>query len=88
MLEKSKNWQDHLKPYARVRLNQFLNEIKRIRVFKGKGELFECFQAGCRNLLGYNIDYVCEYGIWQICKLPCKHVVVVILYEGGNLRII
>lgn len=90
MLEKYKqgeDWQDRLIPYARERLNQSLNEARRIRVFGGKGELFECCQAGCRNFLIHITDGICECGMWQVSGLPCKHAVAAILHEGGHLRI-
>lgn len=40
MLEKYKqgeDWQDRLTPYAREKLNQFSNEARRIKVFRGMG---------------------------------------------------
>ncbi|KAK9217902.1 hypothetical protein WN943_006532 [Citrus x changshan-huyou] len=75
-------WQDHLTPYARERLNQSSNEARRIKVFGGRGELFECCQAGYRNFLVHIIDGTCECGMWQVSGVPCKHAVAAILHKG------
>ncbi|KAL9419325.1 hypothetical protein AB3S75_037143 [Citrus x aurantiifolia] len=77
-------WQDHLTPYARERLNQSSNEAKRIKVFGGRGELFECCQAGYRNFLVHITYGTCEYGMWQVSGVPCKHAVAAILHKGGQ----
>ncbi|KAH9751786.1 SWIM-type domain-containing protein [Citrus sinensis] len=77
-------WQDHLTPYARERLNQSSNEARRIKVFGGRGELFECCQAGYRNFLVHIIDGTCECGMWQVSGVPCKHAVAAILHKGGQ----
>ncbi|KAK9195608.1 hypothetical protein WN943_003732 [Citrus x changshan-huyou] len=77
-------WQDHLTPYARERLNQSSNEARRIKVFGGRGELFECCQAGYRNFLVHITDGTCECGMWQVSGVPCKHAVAVILHKGGQ----
>lgn len=77
-------WQDHLTPYARERLNQSSNEVRRIKVFGCRGELFECCQAGYRNFLVHITDGTCECGMWQVSGVPCKHAVVDILHKGGQ----
>ncbi|KAH9671714.1 SWIM-type domain-containing protein [Citrus sinensis] len=77
-------WQDHLTPYARERLNQSSNEARRIKVFGGRGELFECCQAGYRNFLVHITDGTCECGMWQVSGVPCKHAVAAILHKGGQ----
>ncbi|KAH9753011.1 SWIM-type domain-containing protein [Citrus sinensis] len=66
------------------RLNQSSNEARRIKVFGGRGELFECCQAGYRNILVHITDGTCECGMWQVSGVPCKHAVAAILHKGGQ----
>ncbi|KAH9671713.1 SWIM-type domain-containing protein [Citrus sinensis] len=66
------------------RLNQSSNEARRIKVFGGRGELFECCQAGYRNFLVHITDGTCECGMWQVSGVPCKHAVAAILHKGGQ----
>ena len=66
MLEKyqqGENLQDCLTPYAKERLNQSSNEVRRIRVFGSGGELLECCQASCRNFLVHITEHVQKWDL-------------------------
>lgn len=90
MLEKYKqgeDWQDRLTPYARERLNQSSNEVRRIRVFGGRGSCLNIVKLAVETF-SYILQMVfANVGCGKLVDYLTNMQWLLFFIREGNLRI-
>ncbi|TXG73265.1 hypothetical protein EZV62_001844 [Acer yangbiense] len=71
---------DTISPYARRRLNEAVDDGRKLIVYHGRGEYHETVDSFGKRCLVNLSEMSCDCGQWQISGFPCAHAAAVIDY--------
>ncbi|KAK2656627.1 hypothetical protein Ddye_009679 [Dipteronia dyeriana] len=72
---------DSITSYARETLVTNEYKVRKLQVIHGRGEWYEIVEKYDKKFLVNVSNVTCDFRMWQISGLPCKHDIVVFMYR-------